>query len=254
MSSMSPADRERPAPPRSIPGEQGPAAAWMAYLRPLLWQTWLNLKVWTPFLLNPIDRARQVVYHAREHREGFTWHIRLPVQCWRCGQQQGLWQREIEVNVRGFEHALSIVGAAGGCALFFWLLAVWSRSLWMFVFGLASVVAGWGLLYVKSWIETVDLHMYTCPDHAGELRLPGLVVHENELHLFLPTDSLSQATRFELRAERLGRDRGLPGVPRGTESDVEPPPARERYQSPRGPAPPRPVELPPIKLAGEDEE
>jgi hypothetical protein len=226
----------------------------LARARPLVRQAWQNLKVWIPFFLNPQDRLCQVVYHAREHREGFVWHVRLPRVCWQCGGDGDLWERQVELPRRGFENPLSIVAATLGSAAFFLLLAISFRSLSMFIAGLLALVVGGLVLWAKSWIETVNIEMATCPQHADALCLPGIVVYENELHLFLPNQRLADATRAALKAERLGRDRTLPGVPRGTESDVEPPPARERYQSPYAGRLPQRVELPPIKLAGEEEE
>lgn len=204
--------------------------------------------------MNPAERMREVVYHARENREGFAWQVRLPDHCWQCETEEGLWRRELEVDVRGFENAIPIVGGTLGSALFF-LLAYSLFGWWMFLLlTLATLAIGAGVLYAKSWTETVTVFVSTCPAHADELRMPDVVTHDNELHVFLPTEKLAAAARAQLRAERLGRDRGLPGAPRGTESDVEPPENEgPRYRSPYGAAPPRPVDLPPIKLADDDE-
>ena len=52
----------------------------------VLRQCWLNLRVWMPFLLNPTDRDRQVVYWARDSRDGLLWKVAFPKQCWRCSE------------------------------------------------------------------------------------------------------------------------------------------------------------------------
>lgn len=224
-----------------------------ARLRPMARQAWQNLKIWIPFLLNRTDRARQVIYHAREQREGFTWRVRLPAQCWQCGAEAELLTREIEVDLRSFEQAVTIVAAAAGSALFFMFLASLFGGKLLWVLALASVGVGIALLLLKSWTETVRVEMSTCREHAEQMRLPGMVLDQNELHLFLPSDSLAGAARGELRAARLGRGRALPGGGRGAESDVEPPPEHVKYRQAFG-APPTPLpELPPIRLADEEE-
>jgi hypothetical protein len=247
---------EQSTPPPLLPSEsfQSRLQTALVRLRPHLRQAWWNLKVWVPFLLNPTDRMRQVIYHARENREGFRWTIDLPDHCWKCDVQEGLWRRELERDLRGFEYAITVVAAAGGCFLFFVLLGLLTGWRPMYGLGLLSLVAGGAVLYAKSWTEVVVLHMSTCREHADDLPMPDMVTHENELHLFMPTDQLAAAARAQLRVQRQSRERGLPGRPRGAESDVEPPDPQDRYRSPLEGLRDRAVELPPIKLVDDDEE
>ena len=105
--------------------------------------------------------------------------------------------------------------------------------------------------------------MSTCPDHAREMRVPHCVVDQGELYLFLPNARLATATIAAAKAERLKRQGYVPiesGAPMsaagaggrpaeapGDEYDDD----RPRY---RPPPPRKPVELPPLKLDGGDEE
>jgi hypothetical protein len=91
-------------------------------------------------------------------------------------------------------------------------------------------------------------------------------IEEGELFLFMPSEQLADETRRELRRARLERDNLLPGAPRSGSPGGEPAeigaggrgvggtgggvgaPAR-----PAAPAGPLFPELPPIKLAGDDE-
>lgn len=242
--------------PPPLPGANDVASrtqVLLARLRPLARQGWWNLKVWVPFLLNPAERIRQVTYHSRENREGFHWTIQLPNHCWKCDQQEGLWRREIEIDLRGFEHAITIVAGAVGCFVFFFFFAAVFRSSVMLLFALLSLAGAAGVFYAKSWLETVTVHISTCPEHAPELPMPDMVTHENELHVFMPTERLAAAARAQLRAERQGRDRSLPGAPRTAESELAHDDAPRGYRSPHGSAPPRTVDLPPIKLADDED-
>lgn len=230
-----------------------------ARLRPIARQSWLNLKIWVPFLLNPSDRNRQVTYHAREHREGFRWTILLPRQCWQCGTEEQLWDREFEIDRHGFEHAVTIVVASLGCAGFFLLFFIATFRWQLLLFAILSLVMGGAVLWAKSWLETVTITIATCPAHANDLVFPGAVVDQNELHLFMPTERLANATRNALRAERRGRDQGLPGAPRQSESrgdadvDADQHQEPDRYRRPPTPPPSRIQDLPPIKLADDDD-
>lgn len=223
-----------------------------ARLQPLARQAWLNLKIWVPFLLNPADRLRQVTYHAREQREGFHWSIILPRQCWHCARTDGLLDRELEIERRGFEHAVAIVMGMLASFGFFFLLFAASRSVFMLLLMLASLGVGAGLLWAKSWVETISITEATCREHAETMQFPRTVVDQNELHLFMPNDQLAEATRQQLRAERLGRDRSLPGAPKGVESDVEPPDSASSFRPPP-PPPRRTPDLPPIRLDDDDD-
>ncbi|MGD9647729.1 MAG: hypothetical protein AB7U73_18600 [Pirellulales bacterium] len=265
------APAEPPLPPReSAPDGRPPAGrgadlsakraaatGWLAerwvWLRPLVRQAWINLQVWLPFLQNRTERERMVKYHPREHREGTRWAVDLPKQCWQCGATETLWDRELELEVRAFEYPLQVLAGMLGAAGFFLFLA-WAFGSWrMLLFYFLSLLVGGVVLWVKSWPETVKLQMWTCPQHAAEMRSPTMGIEEGELFLFMPSELLAEQARRDLRRARLERDSLLPGAPRsvppagGEAGAGSGPPAR--------PAPPGPLfpELPPIKLAGDDE-
>lgn len=243
----------------SSPGASGPTWAvrlWMR-LRPALRQTWLNLKVWVPFLQNPADRARLATFLARERRTGLEWEVVLPAQCWSCGTGEALRDRQFERPVRSFEFPLPIVGLGGACTglflLFTWFHPSWTTLILALISGGITV----GALLVKSWKETVRITMSTCPEHARQMWFPECVVDQGELYLFLPSAKLTQATIVAAKAERLKQQgykpmasdalAAQPGSSAddddGEESD------RPRY---RPPPPPKPKHLPPIKLEGDE--
>jgi len=278
-----------PVPPRdAAPASAAPSAArgpdlaarrvaatgWLRerwiWLRPLARQAWINLQVWLPFLQNRTERERLVKFHPREHREGTRWALDLPKQCWHCGATETLWDRELDLEVRAFEYPLQVLAGMVGAAGFFLLLAWALGSLKMLAFYLLSLIVGGLVLWVKSWPETVRMRMWTCPQHAAEMRAPTMGIEEGELFLFMPSAQLADETRRELRRARLERDNLLPGAPRSGQPAGEPADVDSRSRT--GPrtgggagagtgVPTRPVtptgplfpELPPIKLAGDDE-
>ena len=266
---------EPPVPPRAgaaksnaTPDDRGAdlgakraaAAAWLGerwvWLRPLARQAWINLQVWLPILQNRTERERVVKFHPREHREGTRWALDLPKQCWQCGATDKLWDRELELEVRAFEYPLQVLAGMLGAAGFFlfvaWVVGSWKSLLLYFL----SLIVGGLVLWVKSWPETVKLQMWTCPEHAADMRAPTMGIEEGELFLFMPTEQLADEARRELRRARLERDSLLPGAPRSAQpgAGTAEPPDRQagRPVQPSAPGPAFP-ELPPIKLAGDEE-
>jgi len=59
-----------------------------------------------------------------------------------------------------------------------------------------------GLMALKSWRERVKLTFWTCPEHAEELAPPGLVSHEEDLYVYLPTEELAEKARADVIAAR----------------------------------------------------
>lgn len=256
-----------PIPNAPAPANSARAAAttWLnrrwRQLRPAVRQTWLNVKVWVPFLLNPADRARLATFMAREKRTGLEWEVRLPEQCWQCGRSDGLRERELERSVRSFEYALPIVGLSAMCVGFFLLIA-WAASSWkIFLLAAISAIVGVAIIWIKSWPETVRVSMSACAEHAQQMRFPECVVDQGELYLFLPDARLASATVAMAKAERLKRQGFTPfagGAPANLSSGAsgggtpvdDDDSDRPRY---RPPPPRKPVELPPLKLDGDDE-
>ncbi len=230
--------------------------------RPALKQTWLNLKVWVPFLQNPSDRARLATFLARERRSGLEWQVRLPEQCWSCGRTDQLREREYEIPIRSFEYPMPIVGLGSMCVVFFLFFAWAFSSPKMLTLAVVSAVISVAAALIKSWTETVCVSMNTCPDHAREMRFPECVVDQGELYLFLPNARLATATIAAAKAERLKQQGYTPfegsaaaggsgyvgGGSRSANDAGEE--DRPRY---RPPPPIKPVQLPPLKLDGDDD-
>lgn len=210
---------------------------------------WLNLCTWSPFLASPPLKEVQVKFLAREGRDGTSWQVSLPRQCWRCATTDGLRQRTFERDVRSYDMPLAIVGAALVCFLSFCLLSMMWGAL--FMLALLSLVGGAAMLFVKSWTERVALTMSTCDEHADAIQCPDIVLYDNELILFLASEKAADAARQELLARRrAAKQGGASAAPAPTPRAAEPriklddgPPLAS------GPAPePRRSELPPIKL------
>ena len=276
-----------PAPPRDsasdsptaarsadLAAKRAAAAGWLRerliWLRPLARQAWINLQVWLPILQNRTERERVVKFHPREHREGTRWSLDLPKQCWQCGATETLWDRELELEVRAFEYPLQVLAGMLGAAGFFlfvaWVAGSWKSLLLYFL----SLIVGGIVLWVKSWPETVKMRLWTCPQHAAEMRAPTMGIEEGELFLFMPSEGLADEARRELRRARLERDSLLPGATRSGPPGGEPADIGAGGRGAGGSGggagagtgtPTRPVtpagplfpELPPIKLAGDEE-
>ena len=257
-----------------LAAKRAAAAGWLRerliWLRPLARQAWINLQVWLPILQNRTERERVVKFHPREHREGTRWSLDLPKQCWQCGATETLWDRELELEVRAFEYPLQVLAGMLGAAGFFlfvaWVAGSWKSLLLYFL----SLIVGGIVLWVKSWPETVKMRLWTCPQHAAEMRAPTMGIEEGELFLFMPSEGLADEARRELRRARLERDSLLPGAPRSGPPGGEPADIGAGGRGAGGSGggagagtgtPTRPVtpagplfpELPPIKLAGDEE-
>lgn len=237
-------------------------------MHPVWRQTWLNLQVWVPVLANPPLKRREVRYWAREARVGTTWQIALPSACWQCGTREGLTQREFDLGRSAFEQPLIFVAGSVAVCAFFLAWATLFGSWWALLLAVLAACGGIGLIRLKSWTERVRLVLSTCTEHAADLKCPEFVLDQNELFLFLPTEQLAELTRVELQAERRGRARGGysaemdSGTAAGRPQSEHPRSVRDRdvpaddsapVYRPRLPSRP-PVDLPPIKLAGDDED
>lgn len=241
--------------PPPLPDESHPAPdAAPSWLAARARQTWLNFQVWLPPLMNPPTKAREVVYWARQHRERGVWEIALPAQCWQCGAQHGLQHADFEFDVRSFDNALAILIGFGGLLAFMGLLSFFMGSTFLILLTAMLALAAAGVLYLKSWKESIHIVVNACGQHAGDVRAPEAVVEQEELHLFLANDALAGATRLALQEERRGRAMAVPG---GGVAPQAPSPAPSGMPLPSASAPPtysRPIvpELPPIKLDGDE--
>jgi hypothetical protein len=123
------------------------------------------------------------------------------------------------------------------------------------------IVIAAAVVMLKSWREDVRITMFSCREHQSTARCPDMAIDDQKLHVFLPTVELATAAASEIAAKRKdhARKRGMGG----DESQSE----RSYAAAPPRPAPspapsdepirlmrPEPVDLPPIRLAGDEEE
>ena len=221
----------------------------------------MNLKVWAPYFSNRMDRDRLVRFSALDDRVGLKWTAAMPKQCWSCGQEEGVVVTEFKQSLRAYENPLAILsGMAAGAGI---ALLLFIFSLSMIPLLLLAVVLGIGMLILrlKSWDEEVRLAFFSCPTHAGELQRPPMAIEDQQLSVLCPTIELAAAAAAQNRAKR---KRGMKPYDTDSETQTDPEPATRRSR-PAPSAPheveqparierPQPVELPPIKLAGEEDE
>lgn len=260
-------DSNRDADRQSKPSSPGAANRFWETMRPAVEQSALNLRVWLPMLRTPDMKGREIRYGAREHRAGLKWQIALPEQCWQCGKSEGLERRELSRSVRRFESPMTIISSTFGVAgalLIVWLVF---GGAWTIRLAFLLAIVGAALLFVKSWKERVRLAFWTCAEHADDALAPQMSPGEDDLHVFVASEALAEAARAELKA---ARRRDLPDRPASVSSSApsksEKPQnfnardrAGDRAPSEDEPPPPsRPLptrtELPPLKLAGEEDE
>jgi hypothetical protein len=223
------------------------------------WLDWalLNLRVWIPAFRTPNMKARQVKYRSSDARSGMSWKVGLPQQCYACGATEGLSRQKFTQQIRVFEAPTTILGGTiGGAALFllFGVLLFWPTFL---ILGVLTLVLGSTYQFIKSWTERVTVTIWSCPEHLEDLTAPEVVSHDEDLYVYLPHESLTEAARAELVASRKKDQKLRPPLP----APPEPLDRRENEPLPdaaNAPASPRPIttrgELPPLKLAGEDDE
>lgn len=220
-------------------------------LRPTLEQSALNLRVWLPILSTPDMKGRQVKYRARENRVGLKWQLALPKQCWQCGKTDELQRQETNRSLRCFDNAIAIISGSYGSALVLLLVWVFAPWEWPAKLALLLVVGGSLLMFIKSWKERVRIVIWTCAEHAAELPSCACAVNEDDLYLFVPSESLAETARAELQAARR-RETGSPG--RKTDGDSSGPPPSDSEAPPPTSTPGPRTELPPLKLSGDEDE
>jgi hypothetical protein len=234
-----------------LPGSQGPnfVDRVKPILKPMVDEAWLNLQVWIPFLANPQLRARQVKYRARENRDGMEWSVKLPRQCWECGTKTAIKSRSYDKDIRTFEHGVSIIGVTLGCFMLLVLVGLVFRWVPPLVMAPLSLVVGGGVLFIKSWIERVELTMWTCDAHADAMRCPELVIEDELLVVHAANPVLADAAIEELRAERSKGPRYVsPETTKGPRPSETVPMNSSPAPSPAAGTGLGRQELPPIKL------
>ena len=236
-------------------GKPSTASKLAPVLKPILHQTSVNLKVWIPFLKNAHDRDREIVFAARESRQAARWMIVLPQQCWCCGSKENLKRKKHDTLVRGFEYPIPIFVTMLTAVGFLLLVAWWLES-WFSVF-LAMFIAAAGLavLYLKSWQDRVQITIWATKEHASEPYELDLAVDEADLYVYVPSAELAADARKAVKAARrtyagtMGNRPGTAAAPMRAEQDKQEP----KQATVVIPPPQQPVELPAIKLEGEDD-
>jgi hypothetical protein len=256
-------DTNRTGPPRSAFRERiARLVARVAPLvRPWLEQTAMNLKVWMPVFLSKPMKSTQVRYRAREHRNGLSWKLVMPSKCWQCDTTDGLSRRDLNLSVRAFDGPLPIAMGTFGTGLLFWMLAFLASWATGYSIGFLLMILGAVILTFKSWQERVKMTFWTCASHADELTPPAVVSYDEDLYVFLPTERLAEQARADVMAarrregkygneappERPSQDARAPAEPLPLEEPEEPSLLPTRLPGAR-------TELPPLKLAGDEDE
>lgn len=247
-------ESDRSATQRSAVSAVGRVLGW---LQPRWDQTLVNLRVWIPVLENSAWKERQVKYRSRENRSGMRWTVALPRQCWECGATEGIQNRTFKETVRSFDQPLGVLTLTFGLAVLLVLLAIVAGWWWPLYVGFILTILGAALFTLKSWTERVVVSIWTCGDHDAELESPWMVIHEEELFVFAPTPELAEKARQEVIAARRRENRYTTSdEPVEASPRREAPPELEAAPASDAPSftPPRRTELPPLKLAGDDDE
>ncbi len=246
---QAPAAATQDAPTRSSPANRFTAA-----VGPWLDRALLNVRVWLPALRTPDLKSRQVKYRARESRTAMTWKIGLPRQCWQCAATEGLVSRKFSQEIRSFEAPTNILGGTWGAAALLLLIWIFFGIAWSLRLALLIAAGGLVALWIKSWQERVRVTVWSCAEHLDEMPCPEAVSYDEDLYLYVPSEQLAEVARAELIASRKKEGKHLP-EPRAEKAAATR--DRERAED-RAPPPPSPIitrdELPPLKLAGDEEE
>lgn len=216
----------------------------------------LNLRVWVPALRTPDMKVRQIKYRSSDARSGMTWKVGLPKQCFECGKTNDLTLRKYLREVRVFEAPTTIIGGTIGGVLLLLFMAIVFGSLVMFFLSLVMALMGATFQFIKSWSERVKVHIFSCAEHLDDLTAPEVVSYDDDLYVFLPHESLAEPARAELAESRKKGQKQRP--PLANDLTRHAPPTEAPPAESEAPPPSRTIgtrtELPPLKLAGEDEE
>lgn len=220
----------------------------------------LSLRVWVPALRTPAMKARQVKYRSSDARSGMTWKVGLPKQCYECGKTERLTLRKYSQEVRVLEAPTTIIGGTLGGALLLLCMAIVFGAWVLFFLSMAVVVMGAAFQFIKSWSERVKVNIFSCPEHLEDLTAPQVVSYDDDLYVFLPHESLTEPARAELVESRKKGQKQRPPLASDLTRHASanaPPPDSAPLES-EAPPPSRTLgartELPPLKLAGDDEE
>jgi hypothetical protein len=221
----------------------------------------LNLRVWIPALRTPDMKGRQVKYRSSDARSGMTWKIAMPRQCYACGKTDDLTLRKFSEEVRVYDSPTAILGTTLAAVMLLLLLAVLRLSFSTFVIAVVVGLMGGAFQFIKSWTERVKINLFSCSEHLEDLTPPEVVGYDDDLYVYLPHESLTEPARTELIESRKKGQKQRPPLANdvtraaGSGSAASEPVPNETAEA----APPmRPIitrqELPPLKLAGDEDE
>lgn len=247
-------DLAGPSAADALPDRRQKLAERASAARPWLDRALLNLRVWLPVLRTPDMKARQVKYRSSDARSGMSWKVGLPRQCYACGKTEGLTLRKFSQEVRAFEAPTTILGGTVSAAVLLfllWLLTFWTPCL---ILAFLILILGSTYQFIKSWKERVKINLFSCAEHLEELTPPEVVSHDEDLYVYLPHESLTEAARAELIASRKKQQKLRPPLsPEPAAGDNEPAPTNLGALPPSRQTTVR-TELPPLKLAGEEDD
>ncbi len=219
----------------------------------------LNLRVWIPALRTPDMKGRQVKYRSSDARSGMTWKIAMPRQCYACGKTDDLTLRKFSEEVRVYDSPTAIMGTTLAVVMLLSLFAVLRLSFSTFVIAAVVGLMGAAFQFIKSWTERVKINLFSCSEHLEDLTPPEIVCYDEDLYVYLPHESLTEPARTELIESRKKGQKQRPplanDVTRAAAAGSSEPVPNETAEM----APPmRPIivreELPPLKLAGDEDE
>jgi hypothetical protein len=249
---MSATDDSAETPARPTAGQRVLASAVPAWRQFLV-----NMKVWAPYFTNRVERERLVRVSAADERVSLNWKTSMPRQCWSCGSEEALSPTEFQRTVRAYENPLSILaGMLGGGVI--GLLLLWyfpgfnTLLLLIVILGL-----GLALLRLKSWNEQVRLVFWSCAQHREQLAAPDMAIEDQQLCVTSPTFELAEAARAAIRAKRKRGHKSYVEESEAEEEPVHTSSRRRPIEVDDGPIrykPPEPVDLPPIRLADDDDD
>lgn len=266
-----PTSSQRPAAPAPDSEYKPRSGAVVSPARTKMQKLWRRAVVWMPSLGNPHEKRCLMRYEARDARSALKWTVVLPRQCWKCGRTEELDPRRFDVDVKIFHQPVMVLTLAIAISLML-LVMLSCAGQWLLGLLLAAAVLGGGavILRLKSWVEEVQLHTWSCHPHAAELEQPDMIIDDDTLNIFLPTPELTKAANADLKDRRRG-GRPVPGtdtrdpappasgpaIPASKQPLVGGAPSRAEREAPPAraprPAPPPREELPPIKLDDDDD-
>jgi hypothetical protein len=182
----------------------------------------------------------------------------LPRQCYACGKTDDITIQKFSQEVRVFDSPTSILGSTIGGVAIFLLMAVFFLSPICLFLAIVIGVGGSAFQFIKSWKERVKINLFSCPEHLEDLTPPEVVSYDEDLYVYLPHESLAEPARAELIDSRKKGQKLKPPISTDQTRAAPVAPSEPLPDDSGGLPPSRPLgsrtELPPLKLAGDEDE